>query len=306
MRIHTHILALATLLVMPAFAAAQEQPHAIKLQRSLKPGAVYDAHFTLDESIDSSAAAMSHDPRYKSTSVKLDLTGRISDAQSDAAGNTQQFTLSIKHLTKDGRDCIRPGSVLTVEYDYVEKKIRFVSQDRFPVPDNAKPLLLRFFPENHSTGTTLDKVMGSENPRKTGETWKINPDAAADFFSEEIITLAPFDLSGVVTLAAAAEKDGVATLQITSKIDATDFTTSYLPKTLMMEESNLVLAVDLLLPEDPAQPALQFKESVDATCKLSTVSSLIKGDLKIHGALVQNLTPVRPATAEAASAAPAK
>jgi hypothetical protein len=278
------------------FAADDAQP--VRFDRAIRPNEAYDIHCLVEESNSISGGRTDDAPKTTNESTKMELFGRISGATQGPDGNIEQCTIAITKLTKDGRDQIRPGTIVKIKI--VDKRVKWESSDVRAVPDNAKPVLMRLFPAFIASGKNDNDALGSIEPRKTGDSWKVNPEAMAKCLESARLTVQPFNIQGTVEL---DSTDAVKGQHIVANVTFKDFTADTLPKGIFMQESKAKSKFVMQLPPNPKAPPLEVESIMDATAQVANLHSTAKATLQMHAHHLYTMTPVAP-TSEA-SAKPA-
>ena len=182
-------------------AAAADEAYPIKLHPPSKAGDEYDVEikWTLR------GKSVSVDDFFHPVELKeaLTLTARIKVDSVNDQGATVKKTLTVrKFVGLDGKELVAPGEVINLSL-FAGKDHHVFQDGRAMAPALAQALQTLFPPMPQKTIVTLDDIWPSKTPRKVGESWAIDPKAAAELFTTQTQ-----DIGGQATLKAVEQLPG--------------------------------------------------------------------------------------------------
>jgi hypothetical protein len=281
-----------------AAAGDAEDRYPIKLHRAEKLGNVYEIHFTYDMMATYTAASPTQDAVTKNVPKRVDLTGKLEMQGVDGKGNPAVLKLTVKRMTRgDGRDMIRPGSVIKLARGV---KLEVISCNTGPVPDAAMEMIGRFIPAYGTSGKTADDEFGSETPRKVGESWEMNRDATAQELFGDGIDVDPAQLRGKTTLNGVGDEG----LRVTTTVTIPNMTLPIvLPAGSKLDLCSATVRNEMIVPLNPKEPINDSKVTVDSQASGHGKDSLIGLDVKAHEVFVFHSTLLPSEDFKAATAA---
>jgi len=152
-------------------------------------------------------------------SFSVDMTGSVRVLEVDAKGNVLRAAVRIDSLVRAiglRRDeLLKPGTVVIERRAGARQE--FEIDGRAVGPELKDALDVALSETNGSVAPSDDELMGTRERKKVGDSWPVNRERLAGFFSADSdmsLTVTPADIEGRSTLAAAARVDGVDCLRI--------------------------------------------------------------------------------------------
>lgn len=251
--------------VAPAADAAKE--YTIKLHRPSKVGEVTEGIVsgTIKESVTVSAEGKVINK--KETVIEYKLEGKDETLAVDDKGRATKFSFTVTKFVqiKDGQEVkiVAPGKVILGERIAKEEVFQFKDSQE-PLSAEAIKILKHGGPSVSSGGPTDDEIMGSDKPRKVGDSWDINSELAAkDMLQSFGMAVAKEDIKGQMRIAGAARTNGVDCLDIRMDLALSPFPLPPgLPDGAKVLSGKLTASSSQLLPVDVTLPVLTAEKTM--------------------------------------------
>ena len=277
MRLRIGILALALWGSAARGVDTVPEGYPIKFWRADVVGNTYEIHDSYDMGMTETAASPTHDPVTKKVTKHVDFTGRMTVKAVNEKGQATEVVLKVIRMVRaDGRDMIRPGSMIRMTVG-PENHVEECSTG--PVPDAAMEMINRFIPARGTSDKTIEDIFGSRKPRRANETWGIDSQAASEFFAGFGITASAEEISGKTTVNG-LRVDG---LMVTTQITVPNYTLSAaMPKDGKLDLCNATTVTQWLLPVDPRAQICDVTMTCDSMASGHRLVTLIGIEARAH------------------------
>lgn len=256
------LLAMLASLLLSVTASAQSQPseaYPIRLTRPSRVGQAFrlQASAAVLNDITITLAPDRKDANQRVAGLQVDGRGEVLEV--DGRGDVRKLKITVGQCvgTEDDRqrELVRKGAVIVVTAG--EKDPSF-SIDGKPADKDTADLLELIFPLREDKGPDDDAIFGTREKKRVGESWPINPAAAAEDLKAIGGQAKPENIRGSFKLAAVERHDGRAVLKLEGRMEVTDFLPPRpddLPGDVTLEPSSATFQITTLMPVDPALPS---------------------------------------------------
>ena len=275
--------ALAVVLAVAAMPArGADTAYPIKLARASKVGDAYDVQHTIEAVSSSTATPAGSPPQIQSQTIKAELQGSCVVTEVDAHGLQRGLKLTVKKFSVgDARDAVAPGMVIAITRG--EKDSTFVVAGGEELSADVKNALTIAYPPLPKSEITDDDAIGSKTPRKVGESWPINADAAAQQATQSGVEVDAKKITGSSVLKAVEKVNGGEALRIVTDITATGVKPPNLPNGISVDSSELKSHSDCVVPTDEKLTPVENTDTMDIHLSCSSAGATgMKLEIKSH------------------------
>ena len=265
------------MILSPATMAA-EPTYWIKLARPEKVGTRYivSKKGSSEQSTRvSSQGKLLRETRRKMT-VELDATVEILKVNQDGRSLKKKLTVIRCELTEMGQSkpLLAKGKVIVAETANGRTRL---SLDGGVMPEATRKAL-DIIITTYSGGPADDEIFGSDKPRRVGERWQLNAEAAVRDAATRDVTIQKADIEGTVTLTGVEKHASRRCLRLSARMKIRDFGLKklQLPPGVLIEQADARATYGGLLPLDPKAPRLQSSH----TMKFDMVMKGTRGNTK--------------------------
>jgi hypothetical protein len=178
------------------------------------------------------------EPTESETTIGMRLLGdwEVLDADEAAANSTAEsviirsWTRKVEHggnVISEDKPILPPGTkvIARLRDDETNYTIRNADDDEETDPSReVKSLLSGVMALHKSSGRTRDSAMfGGAKPRKVGESWPVDADAAARIYRENLMDVRPRDITGTVKLLDVQTYNGRECLHVAADVNIAAF-----------------------------------------------------------------------------------
>ncbi|MCL2648457.1 MAG: hypothetical protein FWD61_15850 [Phycisphaerales bacterium] len=273
------------------------ESYPIQLGRSGEVGDVYDTHITLEQTGTVTTTSAQSEPRERSLAMKADLQGRVKMLEKNADSSLLELTVK-KFVDETGENLIDANKVIDIKRSATQSS--FSAKDGGELSEKVKNLLNQLYPPEQGkgeakSGASDDDVFGSKTPRKVGESWPINSEAAAKMLARSDVTVDPKDVTGKMTLKGVETINGGngkrgKALRIVGTIDVANFKSSCVPSGVNVDSVGK-MQLSGLYPVDASPSPAELETIVDATIVMNLGGA--KSEVKTHQVRKETKMPVK-------------
>ncbi len=237
-----------------ARGADTDPSYAIKLDRPLKAGEVYEERFTVDSYTKTTTAEPGGQPKVKEVSIKGDAAGKVEIKEADAGGNPVAMTLLVRKFVAgpDDKEAVAGGKILDIRR--TENEVKVSRQDGGLLSDEAQQVIATCFgPLKRSSGMSDDIAQGTPRPRKVGDTWKTKGDGVVP----DGLDMDPKNLTSRMLFKNLEKVNGIPAMRLVWTIQMKDFKFQ-LPPDYLLDRSNSKTEVTSVVPVDDKLPGIEL------------------------------------------------
>lgn len=246
MSLHTCSFAVSWLLLL-ATCGGEEQ-YNIRLDRPDKVGDTYSQSVQAKFKQDNLSRVRDSLPRSQQAEFSVELEGTVKVLAVDEQ-NRQATKLSctVAKLVRDGQPVLAEGTIVIAENN--KGTTRYTVDDQAVDPPVAQSLREVLWTSRGDTSDNDDTLFGTNQPRKVGDSWSINPDAAVRTFSRDGVEVSKDRVAGTVGLTGAKQIDGKTFLSVAAHANITGLR-GVLPDATVVTDGTLSVRSDALIPAD--------------------------------------------------------
>lgn len=263
-----------------AGAAAAQQAYEVKLDRPSAVGDEFEIHckkiFTRNVTFREGEA----ERVMPAQNLGAELVGveRVTAMKGDDV--TESVLIVKKLLGPEGNELIKAGTVLNIKR--TEKEVKFIKDETgTPVDEDARDCLERFYQKITPGSLSTDDTYPPKGPRKVGESWAIDKEAAAKDAALHGMTIAPMNIKGKATLKEIKTIDGQPHLVVEYTMECGIDAISSLPPEFTMETGSLKMTHTLTTPVDPKAKGMSMNEA--AAVKSTAINEKTQGRISLNG-----------------------
>lgn len=206
----------------------------------------------------------------KATKAQLDAIVEVQKV--DKVGDPVKLKVRIEKLI-DGKgvELLTRGQIVLGEV--IEKKVVFRIKDG-KLGDVAKKALRSTVDLKTIDRPSLDNAFGTKEPRRVGDSWKLNPSAAAKYLKMD-----PKNISGNVTLAAIKNVGGYTCYECLAKVKITDVpgAEKLIKQGFEIKSAKGVVRWDAIYSTDQTTPVLKEDMGLNFDTEFRGVKGAVKG-----------------------------
>lgn len=277
--VHRTLWVLAALLAANGAALGADQTYSIKLNRPFKPGDAYQTHVVTQFNETTIGQFIAAPSRTATGSLKSDLQGRVDIQEVDEKGNEKTLTFTAESFTINGKDVLSRGDVIDVKR--TDKDVLFSLRKGGELSQDMKRVLSQVYDKLNTSGVTDDDVFGSKTPRKIGESWKIDVDAAVKQATGTGVTFDAGSMKGESTLKGTETLAGEPMVRLDTTLSIKDLKPE-LPPTLQFERSQTDEQFSNVVPIDPKSSSIQSHAVIDIDIFLNPMGAASGGAVNIE------------------------
>ncbi|HVT80539.1 MAG TPA: hypothetical protein VHM90_07775 [Phycisphaerae bacterium] len=233
---------------------AAEPAYAIKLDRPLKAGEIYEERFTVDSQTRTVTTEPGGAPRTKEVSIKGDAVGRVEILEVNAGGNPVAMSMLVRKFVAgpEGKEAVPGGKV--VEIRRTDKDVQVSLKNGGEMSEEAKQVIASCFgPLNRDKGMSDDLLQGTPIRRRVGDTWKTRHDGKVP----DGIEMDPRDFTSRMLFKSVETANDVPALRLVWTIQMKDFK-SQLPPDYLLDHSSSKTELTSVVPVDTALPMIEL------------------------------------------------
>ena len=228
--------------------AVRGEEYNIRLSRPDKVGDTYFQSVRAKFELHNMSRVREGLPRTQQEEFSVELEGTIKVLAVDEK-NRQATKLSciVSKLARDGQPVFPEGTVVIAESR--QGTTQYTVNDQ-PVDSPAAQALKEVLWTNRGdTPDDDDTLFGTSQPRKVGDTWSVNPDAAVRAFSRDGVEVSKDRVAGTVGLTGVKEIDGKTFLSVAANVNITGLK-GVLHDATVITDGTLSVRSDALVPAD--------------------------------------------------------
>ncbi|MGN6367122.1 MAG: hypothetical protein ACTHN5_02565 [Phycisphaerae bacterium] len=266
----------------------------ILFERASAVGNVYEIHDVYDLALTQTVASPTHDPVETKTTKHVDFTAQVKVKEVSERGEVTDMVLKVNRMVRaDGRDMIRPGSVIRMKTG-TENHVEECSTG--PVPDAAMAMINRFIPPRGTSGKTMDDLFGSKVPRRMNDTWGIDREAASERLAGQGIAVNAEEISGKTTVNG-LRVDG---LMVTTEMTVPNMTLPIpMPREVKLDLCSVKGVARYLLPVDPRGEISDVTMTMDSMASGHRTDTMMGLEVRAHEVMTVHAAIVRRGKPEA-------
>jgi hypothetical protein len=277
-----------------SLAMGADQTYPIKMDRPFKVGDAYEVHVVIDTSNhDTRLTAGATTAEKRDLEFQGELSGRVDIVGVDKKGNDTVFSVTVTKFTMgaDKKELVASGKIIDVARS--SREVNFSLRGGGTLSDEAKFALSQVYQELNSSDVSDDEVFGSKTPRKVGESWPLNSEAAAKQAAGAGIDADPKQLTGETKLEAVETVRGVQAVRLDTKVNMAKARPSNPPPTIKIQDSDLKMEVITVFSTEGTLPPLEVEKTMDTSSSLvnSSPSSVITSKGHQHQKI--SITPIK-------------
>lgn len=197
---------------------ARGQEYKVRISQPEKVGNKFVISSTATEKMSSTVEVPGVPPQAVAYTIDLDGTVEIL-AVNDKTGQPVKLSCTVAKCTRDGEKLYDAGTVITADSKEGHEVITVNGNELDARSTEQLSGILQT--HNPDDTETDDKMFGTDQPRKVGDSWPVNSEAVAKAFSEQGggLPLSKDDVSGTVKFVSVQKVDGKEYLEVVADLD---------------------------------------------------------------------------------------
>lgn len=247
-----------------ASALTQGQEYKVRISQPEKVGNKFAISSTATEKLSTTVDVRGIPPQEVAYTIDLDGTVEIL-AVNDKTGQPTKLSCTVSKCTRDGQKLYDAGTVIAADSKNGHEVITVNGNELDPrSTEQLSGILQTHKPDDTETD---DKMFGTEQPRKVGDSWPVNSEAVAKAFSEqgEGLPINKDDVSGSVKLVSVQKVEGKDYLEVVADLTVKNIQGK--TNGANITGGNLAGHMTALLPADEGRRPLN--DSMSMTMKMS-------------------------------------
>jgi len=206
------------LCVVLVSAIARGQGYKVRISQPEKVGNKFSISSTATEKMSSSVALPGVPPQEMAYTLDLDGTVEVL-AVNDKTAQPTKLSCTVAKCTRDGEKVYDAGAIITADSTGGHPVITVNGNEA----DAHTTEQLTSILQTHKPGDSEadDKMFGTDQPQKVGNSWPVNSEAVAKAFSEQGdgLPISKDDVSGTVKLVSVQKVEGKEYLEVVADLD---------------------------------------------------------------------------------------
>jgi len=201
--------------------AADGEEYNIRLSHPEKVGDAYIRSVHAQFKMDNTSRVRGYPPQRRQEAFTVEMEGTVQVlAVDEKSGQATRLSCTVSKLARDGRPLFPEGTVVVAENK--EGTTQYTVDGQQVAPPAAQALGEVLSAHTPGAPDNDDTLFGTNEPKKVGDTWPADRQAAARAFSHEGVEVSKDHVTGTVRLAAVKEVEGKKVLDIETDVDLTD------------------------------------------------------------------------------------